>query len=77
MVFAGVYLRVRGKNQILRIEQSDLYHGGVAVSLYSLRAAVSVTTVFSAKTNKKESEHSMEFIGFYISKCHPGDSIGL
>ena len=34
-------------------------------------------TVLSVKTNVKDSEHSMEFIGFYIFKCHHGEEIRL
>ena len=36
-----------------------------------------IATVLSAKTNVKERERSMEFIGFYIFKCHHGDEIRL
>ena len=33
--------------------------------------------VLSAKTNLKEPERSMEFVGFNIFKCHPGEEIRL
>ena len=32
-------------------------------------------SVLSTKTNVKDPESSMEFIGFYIFKCHDGDEI--
>ena len=36
-----------------------------------------IATVFSAKTNVKDPECSMEFIVFYIFKCHNGQEIRL
>ena len=55
-------LACRGKNQMLLIEQFCQSLPEVAVGLYSLQAGV--TTVFSAKSNVKDSERSMAFIVF-------------
>ena len=71
----GIRGLVSGKNQILRIERINRSLPEVAVGSYSLQAGV--TTVFCAKTNVKDFERSMEFIGFYIFKCHHGESIKL
>ena len=58
------------QNQSCVIEQSiNLYHESLSARIHC------GPTVLSVKTNVKDSERSMEFIGFYIFKCHHGEEI--
>ena len=66
---------VCGKSEMFN-RTNRLLHSPSIVSV-SGRIHCGPAIVFPAKTSMKDPERSMEFIAFYIFKCHHGDKIRL